>query len=156
MSGALRLKHYSLATERSYCYYSLDYISFHDKQHPRLLGPSEVRAYSHLATDKHVVASTQNVALSALLFLYGTVPQQPFGTITDVARAKWPESAPTVLTPSEVQRVLAHGAGTNALVLKLLYGTGCGLWKGCGYGSRTWILSISSSSSGRLKEVKNA
>ena len=76
----LRLKHYSLATERSYCYYILDYIRFHDKQHPRLLGPDDVRDYlSHLATDKHVAASTQNVALAALLFLYDVVLQQPLG-----------------------------------------------------------------------------
>ena len=122
---AIRLKHYSLATERSYCYYILDYIRFHGKQHPRALGPDEVRAYlSHLATDKHVAASTQNVALAALLLLYDMVLQRPLGNIADVVRARRPKCVPTVLTRSEVRRVLSYGAGTNALVLKLLYGTG--------------------------------
>jgi hypothetical protein len=96
---ALRLKHYSLATERSYCYYILDYIRVHGKRHPRFLGAYEVRDYlSHLATNKHIAASAQNVALSALLFLYGTVLQQPLGNITDVVRAKRPKRIPTVLT----------------------------------------------------------
>lgn len=66
MSGArYASKHYSLATERSYCYYILDYIKFHGKQHPRFLGPDEVRDYlSHLATDKHVAASRALLNLS--------------------------------------------------------------------------------------------
>ena len=127
----LRLKHYSLATERSYCYYILDYIRFHGKRHPRLLGADEVRDYlSHLAINKHIAASTQNVALSALLFLYGTVLQQPLGNIADVVRAKRPKRIPTVLTRAEVQQVLAYGSGMNALVLKLLYGTGMRLMEG--------------------------
>ena len=105
------------------CYYILDHIRFHDKQHPRALGPDEVRDYlSHLATDKYVAASTQNVALSALLYLYGMVLQQPLGNIADVVSAKRTKRLPTVLTRSEVGHVLAYGAGTNALVLKLLYG----------------------------------
>lgn len=129
--SAIRLKHYSLATERSYCYYILNFIRFHGKQHPCALGTDEVRSYlSHLATDKHIAASTQNVALSALLFLYNIVLQQPLGNIADVVRAKRPKRVPTVLTRSEVQRVLAHGTGMNALVLKLLYGTGMRLMEG--------------------------
>ena len=118
---ALPLKHYSLATECSYCFYILDYIKFHDKQPPCFLGPDEVWDYrSYLATDKHIAASTQNVALSALLFLYNVVLQQPLGNIADVVRAKRPKCVPTVLTRSEVRRVLAHGTGVNALMLKLL------------------------------------
>jgi len=70
----LRLKHYSLATEKTCCYSILDYICFHAKQHPEQLGTDEIRSYlSHLAIDKEVVASTQNIALAALLFLYETV-----------------------------------------------------------------------------------
>lgn len=82
--------------------YILDYIRFHDRQHLRSLGPGEIRDYlSHRATDKHVAASTQNVALSALLFLYNVVLQQPLGNIADVVRAKRPKHVPTVLTRSE-------------------------------------------------------
>ncbi|ASC73288.1 Integrase/recombinase [Halomicronema hongdechloris C2206] len=65
-----RLKHVSPATEKSYVYYIRDFILFHHKQHPKDMGAPEIRAYlSHLAIQRHVAASTQTVALSALLFL---------------------------------------------------------------------------------------
>jgi hypothetical protein len=67
----IRLKHMSRKTEKSYIYYILDYIYFHNKRHPQEMGVEEIRNYlSHLATDKRIAASTQNIALSALLFLY--------------------------------------------------------------------------------------
>ena len=70
----VRLKHFSPKTEKSYLYYIKDFILFHHKRHPREMGVTEIRAYlSHLATEKNVAASTQNVALSALLFLYRQV-----------------------------------------------------------------------------------
>lgn len=71
---AIRLKHFSLKTEKSYLYYIKDFILFHNKRHPREMGVEEIRAYlSHLAIERNVAASTQNVALSALLFLYRQV-----------------------------------------------------------------------------------
>jgi site-specific recombinase XerD len=70
----IRLKHYSLKTEKSYIHYIRDFILFHNKQHPREMGVNEIRQYlTHLAVTQHVAASTQNVALSALLFLYRQV-----------------------------------------------------------------------------------
>lgn len=72
--NVLRLKHMSRRTETSYVYYILDFIRFHGKRHPNEMGVEEIRAYlSHLATKNNVAASTQNVALSALLFLYRQV-----------------------------------------------------------------------------------
>jgi site-specific recombinase XerD len=72
----LRLKHFSLKTEKSYIQYIRDYILFHDKRHPKEMGVDEIRAYlSHLAIERKVAASTQTVALSALLFLYRQVLQ---------------------------------------------------------------------------------
>jgi hypothetical protein len=68
----IRLRHFSRSTEDSYLYYIIDFIRFHNKRHPKDLGVDEIRAYlSYLAIDKHVAASTQNVALSSLLFLLG-------------------------------------------------------------------------------------
>ena len=65
-----RLKHFSLSTEKSYVHYIRDFILFHNKRHPKEMGASEIRAYlSHLAINRNVAASTQTVALSALLFL---------------------------------------------------------------------------------------
>ena len=122
---AIRLKHYSLSTEKSYCYYVLNFIRFHDCKHPADMGAGEVKGYlTHLAVHKRVAASTQNVALAALLFLYETVLSQPLGQLAHVVRAKRSSYIPTVLSQCEVRSVLAYGSGSNALVLKLLYGTG--------------------------------
>ncbi|WP_417158841.1 site-specific integrase [Spirulina subsalsa] len=64
-----RFRHLSRKTEKSYLYYIRDFILFHQKRHPREIGAPEIRAYlSHLAVDKKIATSTQNVALSALLF----------------------------------------------------------------------------------------
>lgn len=66
-----RLKYLNLKTEKPYLFYIRDFILFHKKRHPKDMGVEEIRAYlSHLAVERHVAASTQNVALSALLFLY--------------------------------------------------------------------------------------
>ena len=70
----IRLTHMSRSTEKSYLYYILDYIRFHAKRHPNEMGVDEVRAYlTHLAVQNNIAASTQNIALSALLFLYRQV-----------------------------------------------------------------------------------
>ena len=67
---AIRLRHYSYRTEQAYVDWSRRYILFHGKRHPQELGPKEVTDFlSHLATDRHVSASTQTQARSALLFL---------------------------------------------------------------------------------------
>jgi len=74
--AVLRLKHYSIRTEEAYVQVIRRFILYHRKQHPREMGVDEIRQYlSHLATDENVAASTQNVALSALLFLYREVLQ---------------------------------------------------------------------------------
>jgi site-specific recombinase XerD len=73
---AIRVRHYSLKTEKSYVYYIRDYILFHNKRHPKDMGADEIRNYlSYLAVNQNVASSTQNVALSALLFLYRDVLQ---------------------------------------------------------------------------------
>ena len=72
--AVMRLKHYSLRTEEAYTYWVKKYIFFHQKKHPAEMGVAEIRAFlSHLAVDQKVAASTQNQALSALLFLYQRV-----------------------------------------------------------------------------------
>ena len=70
----IRVKHYSIRTEKQYLQWIKRFIFFHGKQHPRDLGAAEVESFlSHLATEGNVSASTQNQALSALLFLYREV-----------------------------------------------------------------------------------
>ena len=68
---AIRLKHYSIRTEQAYVDWIKRYILFHDEWHPHQMGVSEIEDFlAHLAVEQHVAASSQNQALSALLFLY--------------------------------------------------------------------------------------
>jgi hypothetical protein len=86
---AIRLKHYSLKTEKSYVYYIRDFILFHHKRHSKAMRADEIRTYlMHLAVQQHVAASTQNVTLSALLFLCRYVLQIDLPDIADIERAK--------------------------------------------------------------------
>ena len=120
-----RYRHYSIRTEDAYANWIKRYILFHAKRHPSELGEDDVRAFlTHLAVAGKVSASTQNQALSALLFLYDAVLQQPLGWIKNVERAKRPERLPVVLTRAEVQAVLTQLSGPYRLMAELLYGAG--------------------------------
>jgi integron integrase len=121
---AIRLKHYSIRTEQSYINWIKRYIFFHNVRHPDEMGAAEVEAFlTHLAVNENVAASTQNQALSALLFLYREVLKKDLGPI-DALRAKKPKRLPTVLTKEEVHRVLGELSGMYRLTAKLLYGSG--------------------------------
>jgi integron integrase len=101
------------------------YILFHDKRHPRDMGEQEIRAFiSHLAVAGGVSASTQTVALSALLFLYREVLKRELPFISKIERARKPKRLPTVFTREEVKRILANLEGTHWLIVALLYGSG--------------------------------
>src|SRR5438309_2249797 len=85
----IRVKHYSLRTERTYCDWIERFIRFHRMRHPGEMGAGEVGGFlTHLARDGHVSASTQNQALSAILFLYKQVLKQEIGWLDEVERAK--------------------------------------------------------------------
>lgn len=121
----LRLKHYSLRTERSYCDWIERYIRFHGKKHPSEMNEVQVGEFlTHLARDGNVSASTQNQALSALLFLYKQVLKQEIGWLDSVERAKRPTRVPVVLTRDEVHKLFAQLKGTPRLMASLLYGSG--------------------------------
>ncbi|GIV78799.1 MAG: hypothetical protein KatS3mg050_3193 [Litorilinea sp.] len=80
VSDALRRKHYSYRTEKSYVHWIKRFILFHHKRHPKDMGAAEIEAFlTHLAVTEKVSASTQNQALSALLFLYRHVLDQEVG-----------------------------------------------------------------------------
>lgn len=121
----IRVKHYSIRTERQYTQWIKRYILFHGKQHPQDLGASHLEAFlTHLATEENVAASTQNQALAALLFLYREVLSMDLPWLENVTRAKKAQRLPVVLARHEVQRVLSHMDGVYSLMAKLLYGTG--------------------------------
>jgi integron integrase len=122
----LRALHYSLRTEQTYVHWIKRFIHFHGKRHPRLMGSPEVEAFlSHLAVEGRVAASTQNLALSAILFLYKDVLAVELPWLKDVTRAKRPQRLPTVLSREEVDALLkALKPGVPGLIVRLLYGTG--------------------------------
>ena len=120
-----RVKHYSLRTERAYRDWVRRFILANGKRHPRDMGATEVEAFlSRLATESDVAASTQNQALSALLFLYREVLRIDLPWMESVVRAKRPQRVPTVLSRTEVTRLLAMLDGQVWLMAALLYGTG--------------------------------
>ncbi|MDX6528877.1 MAG: hypothetical protein QOH41_1167 [Blastocatellia bacterium] len=119
------MKHYSRRTEQAYVNWIKRYIFLHDKRHPAEMGEVEIRSFiSDLANKRLVAASTQTVALSALLFLYRDVlkKEQPF--IEGIERAKRPERLPVVFTKQEVTDILARLDGVPYLIAGLLYGSG--------------------------------
>lgn len=122
---ACRVKHYSLSTERTYVAWARKFVTWSGRRHPRTMGAAEVEAYlTHLAVDHGVSASTQNQALSALLFLYRAVLGVDLLWLDGLVRAKASQHLPAVLSQAEVRRLLAATSGTPGLVLRLLYGTG--------------------------------
>jgi integron integrase len=122
---AIRRKHYSIRTEEAYIDWIKRFILFHGKTHPGDMGAREVEAFlTHLAVDRDVAASTQNLAQSALLFLYRNVLQIDLPWLTEVVRAKRPSKLPVVLSVEEVSQVLAELGGTHRLIGRLLYGAG--------------------------------
>jgi integron integrase len=122
----IRRKHYSLRTERSYLNWIRRYILFHNKRHPAEMGAPEIEAFlTYLAIERKVAASTQNQALSALLFLYRYVLIDPSRDLTvNAVRAKRRKRLPTVLTKEEVGKVLGCMDGVQQLKANLLYGSG--------------------------------
>src|SRR3989442_4191463 len=123
--GALRARHYSRRTEDAYVAWIRRYIVFHGKRHPVEMGAVEVTQFlSSLAVSGHVAASTQNQALSALLFLYRQVLQVEMPWLDHVVRAKRSERLPVVLTRDEVRAVIRELQGPPRLMAILLYGAG--------------------------------
>ena len=120
-----RMRHLSLRTEQAYIAWIKRYIFFHNKRHPREMAEAEIRAFiSHLAVDGGITASTQTVALSALLFLYRDVLKQKLPYVSDIERARKPKRLPAVFTRAETQRILGNLEGIHWLIAGLLYGSG--------------------------------
>ncbi len=121
----LRVRHYTRRREEAYLHWIRRYIEFHQHRHRRQLAEADVKRFlTHLAVKERVAASTQNQALSAVLFLYEHVLEQPLDRIEGVVRARRPKRLPVVLTPDEVWRVMAHLSGHKWLIAMLLYGGG--------------------------------
>jgi len=123
--AALRLRHYSLRTEQAYVDWVRRFVVFHGRRHPAELGAEEIGAFlTDLAVGREVAASTQNQALSALVFLYREVLKLPLAWVDEFTPAKRPVRVPAVLSREEVARLLAELESTPLLIVQLLYGAG--------------------------------
>ena len=123
--GAIRVRHYSIRTEKAYLAWIRQFILFHGKRHPAELGDVEVSAFlTYLAERRNVAAATQNQALNALVFMYRHVLDRPLGELQDLVRAKKPKRLPVVLSREEVARLLVRLSGIHWLIGCLMYGSG--------------------------------
>ena len=122
---AIRARHYSRRTEDVYVLWIKRFIFFHGVRHPAEMGESEINAFlTDLAINKKVSASTQNQALSALLFLYRHVLGREIGDLGQVIRARTPTRLPVVMTREEVKALLSHLQCDKWLMASLMYGAG--------------------------------
>jgi len=123
--AAIRLRQYSLATEKSYLDWVKRFILFHGKRHPGEMGKREVESFlTHLAVNRSVSPSTQNQALQALLFLYRQVLEIELPWLDDVVRAKPKRHIPVVLSRQEVHLLLSQIETGLHLPASLMYGAG--------------------------------
>ncbi|HMB16567.1 MAG TPA: integron integrase [Pelovirga sp.] len=121
----IRRRNYSYSTEKSYCQWVVRYVRFHKLSHPRDLGNQDIVRYlNYLANECNLAASTQNQALSALVFLYEHVLKIPVGDLENLKRAKKPKRLPVVLSKEQALAIINELNGVNQLVLELIYGAG--------------------------------
>jgi len=122
---AIRVRHYSIRTERNYIYWVRKFIEFHNSRDAAQMGEKEIRRFlSHLAVNVNVAASTQNQALCAIIFLYKQVLNIEIGEFGQIVWAKRPKRLPVVFSKMEVSRILAELSGVYKIMATLLYGSG--------------------------------
>ena len=122
---AIHARRYSPRTTEAYVFWARRFILFHGKRHPDAMGAAEIKAFlTYLAVSRKVAASTQNQALSALVFLYRHVLGRELEGLSDLIRAKRPSREPVVLSPEEIARILQHLRGLPYLAVVLMYGSG--------------------------------
>ena len=124
LSRAMRMRGYSLRTEKTYLYWIRFYIRFHQLQHPDKLGPEEVKSFlSYLANDRDVAINTQKSAVNALAFLYNQFLQKPLGNL-GFKYARRQRRLPVVLHATEVQKIFGYLKGRDQIIFSILYGSG--------------------------------
>ena len=125
LRSAMRVRHYSIRTERAYAQWIGRLLSFYKDKPAESIDTDDIQRYlNYLADERKVAASTQNQALNAIVFFFKEVLKRDPGDFSDFVRAKQPLHVPEVLTRSEVERLLDAMSGVNQLMAGLLYGAG--------------------------------
>lgn len=121
----IRFLHYSRKTEQAYVQWIRRFILFHGKRHPRDMGADEITGFlNYLSNEENVSASTQNQALTAIIFLYKHILYTEVGLLQDFQYARKPRRLPVVLTQDEVKGVLLHLNEPYKTMVGLMYGSG--------------------------------
>jgi integron integrase len=125
LKDEIRRRNYSRSTEKTYKQWIVRFVRYHNYTHPESLNEKDVVKYlNYLANDLNVAASTQNQALSAIVFLYSHIIKKPLIHLDKLKRAKKPKLLPVVLTEVEAKAIIKSMKGVPALVVSLLYGSG--------------------------------
>lgn len=125
VSAFMLARRYSKRTVGTYIHWITAYIRFCDMQHPGKLSEADVERFlTHLAVNRTVSASTQKVALNALVFLYHKFLDKPLGDVSQFRRTRRQAKLPTVLTEPEVSALFAHLPSQYHLLIGILYGSG--------------------------------
>ena len=120
----MRLRGYSIRTEKTYVHWILDYIRYHRLKHPKDMNKEDVIKYlEYLVNDRRVSVNTQRLALNAIAYLYNKFLDQPLGRFDFIKSAR-PRQLPTVLSPEETKAILSMLTGVHRLVVELMYGSG--------------------------------
>ena len=121
----IRTRHYSKRTEDSYIYWIKRYIYYHHKRHPEEMDAKDINKFlTHLAVKEKVSASTQNLALCAIVYLYKHILLKDIVELGELVWAKKPKRIPVVFSKSEVRAVLSKLTGVHRVMGMLLYGAG--------------------------------
>lgn len=122
----IRLKQYSPRTEKTYLVWVREYILFHNKRHPREMGVVEINQFiTHLVVERKASASTQNQAISAILFLYRSILKIELDEdAINFVRPKKGKRVPNVLSPQEAKTIIANMTGVYKLMVQIMYGSG--------------------------------
>lgn len=127
-----RVNHYSIRTEKAYWYWIRFFIRYHQMKHPKDMGPRDVKEFlTWLAVERNVAQATQAQALNALVFLYGSVVDQPLGDIEGIVRSKKPRKLPVVLTHDEAMAIINRLGQPDQLIAALMYGAGLRVTEAC-------------------------
>lgn len=126
LADQIRLKQYSSRTQKTYIHWVREYILFHNKRHPKEMGVQEIKQFiTHLTSDKNVSPSTQNQALSAILFLYRHVLKINLDeTDLNLLRPQKGKTVPVVLSKEEAKVIISKMTGVYQIIAQIMYGSG--------------------------------
>jgi site-specific recombinase XerD len=125
VSAEIKRRNYSYKTDQAYRKWIKNFIIYNGKRHPSKLGAEDIKRYlSHLALERNLSPSSQNLALNAIVFLYKNVLKIEVGDFSSFAKAKYSRKIPVVFSKAEAMLVLSKMTGVEKLVCSLLYGSG--------------------------------